>query len=293
MFTKSTDGLLDALQAAQEKQDYESVAKYYLQLGKDYKKKDMTAKALYYLNRFDNLVGGMDSLYDKFAKKDDQACEWIEELEEEHTPYEKTIQEQVVEKAEELNTLQKLQWLLLTMSRYCRLFTYISLLPEFEAFGELDKIVSYFTDGLYGALEEGTKEDIEEEILDFDDGTDEVFDSILMSDYTKKVEIPDQERFVPADLEGGDGTFFFGAAVHALSQFIFDEAEENDIQMEFAACGLMTDYYYRTIDTDVKDEPKIKEETARIFSDYEFVKSNPDAASFRNRIAEYKKIMLI
>ncbi len=293
MFTKSTDELLDALKAAQEKQDYESVAKYYLQLGKDYKKKDMTAKALYYLNRFDNLVGGMNSLYDKFAKKDDQACEWIEELEEEHTPYEKMIQEQVVEKAEDLTTLQKLQWLLLTMSRFCRLFTYTSLLPEFEAFGELDKIVSYFTDGLYGALEEGTKEEIEEEILDFDDGTDEVFDSILMSDYTKKVEIPDQERFVPADLEGGDGTFFFGAAVHALSQFIFDEAEEDDIQMEFAACGLMTDYYYRTIDTDVKDEPKIKEETARIFSDYEFVKSNPDAASFRNRIAEYKKIMLI
>ena len=55
---KNTDELLDALKTAQEKQDYESVAKYYLQIGKDYKKKGMTAKALYYLNRFDNLVGG-------------------------------------------------------------------------------------------------------------------------------------------------------------------------------------------------------------------------------------------
>ncbi len=63
--------------------------------------------------------------------------------------------------------------------------------------------------------------------------------------------------------------------------------------MEFAACGLLTDYYYRTSDTDAADEPKIKEETARIFSDYEFVKGNPDAASFRNRIAQYKKIMLV
>ncbi len=107
------------------------------------------------------------------------------------------------------------------------------------------------------------------------------------------MELPDQESFVPADLESGDGTFFFGAAVHALSQSIFDEAEEDDIQMEFAACGLLTDYYYRTSDTDAADEPKIKEETARIFSDYEFVKGNPDAASFRNRIAQYKKIMLV
>ncbi len=293
MITKNTDGLLDALKTAQEKQDYESVAKYYLQLGKEYRKKGMTAKALYYLNRFDNLVGGMDSLYDKFAKKDDQVCEWIEELEEEHTPYEKTIQEQVLEKAEDLSTPQKLQWLLLTMSRFCRLFTYTSLFPEFEVFGELEKIVSYFTNGFYGELEESAKEDIEEEILDFDDGTDEVFDSILMSDYTKKVEIPEQESFVPADLEGGDGTFFFGAAVYVLSHFIFDEVDEDDIKMEFAACGLMTDYYYRTSDTDVADEPKIKEETGRIFSDYEFVKSNPDAASFRNRIAAYKKIMLV
>ncbi len=110
---------------------------------------------------------------------------------------------------------------------------------EFEAFGGLDQIVSYFTDGLYGELGEDAKEDIEEEILDF------------------------------------------------------DEAEEDDIQMEFAACGLLTDYYYRTSDTDAADEPKIKEETARIFSDYEFVKGNPDAASFRNRIAQYKKIMLV
>lgn len=293
MIIKNTDGLLDALKAAQEKQDYESVAKYYLQIGKDYRKKGMSAKALYYLNRFDNLVGGMDSLYDKFAKKDDQACDWIEELEEEHMPYEKTIQEQVMEKAGDLNTLQKLQWLLLTMSRFCRLFTYASLLPEFETFGELDKIVSYFTDGLYGELAEDVKEDIEEEILDFDDGTDEVFDSILMSDYTKKVKIPDQESFVPADLESGEGTFYFGAAVYALSHFIFDEVDEDDIKMEYAACGLLTDYYYRTSDTDVKDEPKIKEETARIFADYEFVKNAPDAASFKNRVAEYKKIMLV
>ena len=69
MITKNTDELLDALKTAQEKQDYESVAKYYLQIGKDYKKKGMTTKALYYLNRFDNLAGGIDSLYDKFAKK--------------------------------------------------------------------------------------------------------------------------------------------------------------------------------------------------------------------------------
>lgn len=289
MIKRSIEELLAALKTAQEEKDYESVAKHYLQLGKDYKKEEKTAKAIYYLNRFDNLVGGDDSLYEKFEKKDNKAMEWIETLEEEQKPYEKMIQGQVVEKASDLNVLQKMQWLVLTMSRFCKLFQLISALPDFEVFGKLDEIVSYFCEGLYGEL----NEDIENEISEFDELTDEVFDSILMSDYTKKVDLPNQESFVPADLESGEGTFYFGAAVHVLQYYLFDELDEDDIEMEFAACGILADYFYRTSDTEVKDEQKIKEETERIFSDYDFVKTGPDAESFRERVEEYKKVMLI
>lgn len=289
MIKRSIEELLDVLKMAQEEKDYENVAKHYLQLGKDYKKEGRTAKAIYYLNRFDNLVGGDDSLYEKFEKKDNKAMEWIETLEEEYEPYEKMIQGQVVEKASDLNVLQKMQWLVLTMSRFCKLFQLISALPDFEVFGKLDEIVSYFCEGLYGEL----NEDIENEISEFDELTDEVFDSILMSDYTKKVDLPNQESFVPADLESGEGTFYFGAAVHVLQYYLFDELDEDDIEMEFAACGILADYFYRTSDTEVKDEQKIKEETERIFSDYDFVKTGPDAESFRERVEEYKKVMLV
>lgn len=229
-------------------------------------------------------------MYTKFEEDDDKAMDWILDLEIEQEPYEKTVQEQVLEKSEGLNVLQKMQWLLLTMSRFCVLFQHISNLPDFEELGKLDKMVDYFSKGLYGKLDE----DKEWEISDYDDFIDEVFESSLMSDYTKKVEIPNQASFVPADLESGDvGTFYFTVAFGALQSFIFDELDEEDIDMEFVACGVLADYYYRTCDVDIKDERKIQEETERIFSDYDFVKEEPNKERFLERIESYKKIMLI
>lgn len=290
MFKKNVEKLLVSLELAQEEKDYESVAKYYLEIGEYYKKEGKVSKAIYYLNRFDNLVGGDDNLYQKFEKQDDKAMDWVIDLEMEQEPYEKMIQEQAVEKAEDLNTLQKMQWLLLTMSRFCVLFQHISNLPDFEEFGKLDKMVDYFAKGLYGKLDEAK----EWEISDYGDYIDEVFDSSLINDYTQKVEIPNQESFVPADLESGDvGTFYFTMAFGALQSFIFDGLDEEDLDMEFVACGILADYYYRTMDVDIKEEKKIQEETERIFSDYDFVKEEPDKERFQGRIEKYKKIMLI
>ena len=54
-----------------------------------------------------------------------------------------------------------------------------------------------------------------------------------------------------------------------------------------------TDYFYRTSDTDLEKIPQIQEEAARIFSDYDFVKSAPDYQAFQQRINLYKEVMLI
>lgn len=290
MFKQDLEKLLVLLEHAQAEKKFKKVAKYYLKIGKAYKKQGKVSKAIYYLNRFDNLVGGDNGLYAKFEKQDDKAMGWIAELEVEQEPYEKTIQEQVLEKSEDLNALQKMQWMLLTMSRFCVLFQHISNLPDFEGLGKLNEMVTYFTEGLYGEVDE----DKEWEISDYGDYIDEIFDSSLMSDYTQKVEIQNQESFVPADLESGDvGTFYFTMAFGALQSFIFDELDEEDIDMEFVACGILADYYYRTSDVDIKDERKIQEETERIFSDYDFVKEEPSKEKFLERIGKYKKIMLI
>lgn len=298
--SKSIDELLVLLEQAQEQQDNKKIAEYYFELGKAYRKEGRTAKALYYLNRFDNLVSGEDDLYDQFQKKDNQAMDWIEALQAEQMPYELMIQQQVVEKAKDLTDLQKMRWLLLTMSRFCVLFEELSLIPGYDFYGfeKLREIIDYFSAIVYEEPE--LFEGAEEEIREFYDTIDDVFDSPVMHNYSLKLCLPNQESFVPADLESGDvGTFYFSKAYEELEAYNLTcysfETEEEDMRetMKFAACGILADYYYRTSETDIKDEPKVQEETARIFSDYAFVKENPDKESFLKRIRDYKYIMLI
>ena len=284
MFKKNVEKLLVSLELAQEKKDYESVAKYYLEIGEAYKKEGKVSKAIYYLNR-------SSCLYVKL-KQQYKVDNWVEELENEQEPYEKTIQEQVLEKSEDLNVLQKMQWMLLTMSRFCVLFQHISNLPDFEGFGKLDNMIDYFARGLYWKPD-GDKE---YEINDYGEYINEVFLSLVMNDYTKKVDIPNQESFVPADLEMGNfETYYFIAAFVNLQSYIFDKLDEEDLDMDiqFVANGILADYYYRTTDVDIEEERKIQEETERIFSDYDFVKEEPDKERFLERIEKYKKIMLI
>lgn len=226
---------------------------------KRYKEDCKIAKAIYYLNRFDNLVSGSDDLYETFENEDGWAMERL----------------------------------LLTISRFCTLVQHISTLPDFAGFEKLAEIIDYFSKGLYGELDADGADDIEEELEHYDALLDDAFDFRLMCDYTQKIEIPNQPSFIPADLECGNiGTYFFSTAYAALQSFIFHEPNGN-FEMEFVACGILADNYYRTSDSDLRDMPNILEETERIFLDYDFVKSNPTLDKFQERINAYKRIMLV
>lgn len=247
-------------------------------------------KAVYYLSRFDHLVGGYDDLYDIYAEQDRRVMKWLDEQEETHPSYEKQIQEQVVEKAAGLDDIQKLQWMLLTMARFCELFRRISALPGFEEVDRLGEVVDYFCRGLCEKL----GEDVEKELDEYNEMLSDIFDSELMRDYTNRVALPGQESFVPADLEGGDvGTYFLLFACDVLQEYGTEREVTDDIDIEFAACGILADYYYRTTDAEVSGLPKVQEETTRIFADYDFVKGKPDRESLAARIEGYKKIMLV
>lgn len=288
MFKKDLEELLVLLEQAQAEKKFKKAAKYYLKIGKAYEKQGKVLKAIYYINR-------SICLYEKFKKSDNGMMNWADELENIQEPYEKKIQRQVVEKSSDLNTLQKMQWMLLTMSRFCVLFERISAFSEFEEFGKLNNMVDYFARGLYGKPDR----DKEYEIENYGEYINDVFLSLAMADYTKKVDIPNQTPFVPADLDTGDfGTLFFTLAFDALQAFIFDKLDEEgldglDMEIQFVANGILADYYYRTTDVDIEEERKIQEETKRIFSDYDFVKEEPDMERFQERMERYKKIMLI
>ena len=292
---KDTKQLLAALEKAQQKRDFKAVAKSYLKVGEAYKKEGKQIKAIYYLGRFDNLVGGNDKLYSKFARKDEKAMEWIDELEVSlgTERLESQLQKQVAEQAMELDYLQKMQWLLLTMARFCRLFREVSVLREFEIFGKLDEIILLLEKGLYEELDEQELWKIEY----FEESLEEIFDSLCMSDCTKKIVIPGKESFVPGDLESGEGTYLFHMSLCALKDFVLDKVEDEEIEMEFAACGILADYYYRTCeikdDEDIRVYPEVQREMERIFSDFAFAQEHPDKEKLRERIATYRKLMLL
>lgn len=292
---KDTKQLLAALEKAQQNRDFETVAKSYLKVGKIYKKEGKQIKAIYYLRRFDNLVGGNDKLYSKFARKDEKAMEWIDELEGSlgTERLEPQLQKQVAEQAMELDYLQKMQWLLLTMARFCRLFREISVLREFEIFGKLDEIILLLEKGLYEELDEQEQWKIEY----FEESLEEIFDSLCMSDCTKKIVISGKESFVPGDLESGEGTYLFHMSLCALKDFVWDGVEDEEIEMEFAACGILADYYYRTCeikdDEDIRVYPEVQREIERIFSDFAFVQEHPDKEKLRERIETYRKLMIL
>ena len=292
---KDTKQLLAALKKAQQNRDFETVAKSYLKVGKTYKKEGKQIKAIYYLGRFDNLVGGNDKLYSKFARKDEKAMEWIDELEGSlgTERLEPQLQKQVAEQAMELDYLQKMQWLLLTMARFCRLFREISVLREFEIFGKLDEIILLLEKGLYEELDEQEQWKIEY----FEESLEEIFDSLCMNDCTKKIVISGKESFVPGDLESGEGTYLFHMSLCALKDFVWDGVEDEEIEMEFAACGILADYYYRTCeikdDEDIRVYPEVQREIERIFSDFAFVQEHPDKEKLRERIETYRKLMIL
>lgn len=110
---------------------------------------------------------------------------------------------------------------------FCTLFKKLSVLPDFEGFEELSERIDYVCGGLYGTLDIDDSEEIWEAMMDYDDLLEDVFGSVVMSDYTQTVKISHQPDFVPADLESGDvGTHYFGMAFWALRRFIFDTEEQ-------------------------------------------------------------------
>jgi len=118
-----------------------------------------------------------------------------------------------------------------------------------------------------------------------------------MSDCTKKIVISGKESFVPGDLESGEGTYLFHMSLCALKDFVWDGVEDEEIEMEFAACGILADYYYRTCeikdDEDIRVYPEVQREIERIFSDFAFVQEHPDKEKLRERIETYRKLMIL
>ena len=282
---------MDALESAQKKGDFSEIAKYYFEIGKYYREHGNTEKAIYYLERFDNLVSGANELYIPFMKEDDIATEWICDLQISNPPAAEIIRKEVDDKMENLDMIQRAQWNLLTMARCNVLFHKFSKLPAFHVLIEYENILDLLMKGIYGHLEEFD----EDALSDFCDELEEFIDSEATIDNRNRVSIDNGADFVVSDLESDEGTLHLAEALEQIGKLAMgediDEADGGTDE-NFVPNGLFTDYYIRTQETSVNDLPQIQQERERIFADYEFIKKHPDEETFASQMALYKKLAL-
>ena len=305
----SISSKLKTLEAAQKKGNFKKVAKQYFKIGKAYKKQGNIEKAIYYLERFDSVVGGDNDLYDKFAKKDDLATEWISELQIEHPPITERIRKEVDKTAKTLNIIQLAQWNLLTLARCTILFHKFSMIPAFGVLAQYETVLNMLTKGIYGH-QEAVDEDL---LFSFTDELGDIFNSFDSMNNHHKVSIDGGADFVVTDLESNSGTYNLttiledlselaaGADVDELScNFVFHRYhseyqqydDDDDLSYNFVPNGLFADYYIRTQNTSIEHNQWIQQEKERIWSDFEFVKNEPTEDAFAERMAAYMKLSL-
>ncbi|MBQ3513941.1 MAG: hypothetical protein IJA32_09115 [Lachnospiraceae bacterium] len=287
LYNKFLTSQLKKLEASQKEGNLSKIAKQYFKVGKTYKKMKNAEKAIYYLERFDNLVGGDDELYDKFTKKDDKAMDWVIDLQIEHPPITKHIRKEVEEKAATLSIIQKAQWNLLTLARCTVLFHKFSKLSVFRVFAQYQTVLHMLMKGIYGHQEE-VNMDL---LFSFCDELEDIFDSINSVDNRNKVNITGGADFVVTDLESDEGTYHLTMVLDDLRMIACGE-NVDELNGNFVPNALFSDYYIRTQDQSLENVPWIQKEQERIWADFNFIKSCPQEQAFADQMAEYMKFSM-
>lgn len=284
---KSIDDLLSELDKAQKNSDYVQIAKLYYDIGEKYLKEGKEEKAFVYINRFDNLTGSDDTLCKKFEKKHEQVSDWIIMLEDKPF-YAKLMQDKVNELSENLSLTQKMQWILLTLTRFCTLFSKFSNFQGFEILRQYENIIDILTESMFFNLNEAETKSLSDWLVRFYDFTD----SKVVYNANNQISIAGKEPFQACDFSGDLLlTNMYEALDELLQRAEIDDPD--DFNMDMVTSGLLTGYYVRTSTENIRNIPAIKSEQSRIESDYEFICTLPSRDEFMKRILEYKKIMLV
>ena len=278
--------LIISLEEAYQKADVVKVATLFYAIGEAYLKEGKEEKALVYINWFDDLVGCDDDLYEQFQDKEEQASKWIALLEEKSS-YAKEIREWVNEKDKELSKLQKMQWNLLTLARMNRLFLAFSEVAGFEVFNDIEEIIDLLVGGIYSGCDVEEEERLDDFLLDLEDS----IDISTMINGKSKVKIKNGADFEALDLLEDNLYDYMMLVLYEIVDLLEGD-EDKEISLDFVTNALHIGYYVRTSDKAMEEIIALTEERNRITEDYVFVKANPNAEEFAERIEAYKKLFL-
>lgn len=277
----------------QQKRDWAGLAKAYYQLGTEAMEAGKLNQAQLWLNRADTIYSADDAIYKKVGEKMmDDCSDRIGQLEEEPLFYNE-VPARVSELVESLEEVQVRAWGLLSLARLVKLGERLAELPGCEVFGRLGWIV----DAVLGSLQERPVEDIINGMSDLCGMFYELGDSAEFWGMGSEIAVPGGAPFQVFDLNGLMGVHLEIDAyldgnvkmIYALSQ-----GEETPVPETGIIVGaLLPDYYVRTGADRLEDVPQIKAELERIWSDYEFVRTDMTWEKVRERVEAYKKLDIL
>lgn len=275
--------------AWEEKAELTDSAEGCYRKGKEYLRKGDLERARLYLERASTLYSCFDQVFDECEVLMEDCDEQIGALEEEDLLYNELL-EKVQERSEELDNAQNYIWGLLSLCRLQTIFDRLSGCPGCEILGELRRVLDLFDQGLEQELSVEEREYLNDFITRFYD----FGDSEAFADLSNQVSTEDGKALQVFDLNGNT-TF---TCIHLfLDKCIYAfcggwEAAE-DAEVDLIPCTLIEDYYLRTSEENLREIPKIQEEIGRIWSDYEFLETEPDAPAIRERMEGYRTLNLL
>lgn len=289
---KGLEELLAQASALEEELALPKLAHTYYEIGKLYQERDDLERAKLYLERANTLYSDFDEVYEECQSFMDDCDERLGALEEEDILY-NSLLEQVEEKASEFSNEEKFYWGLLSLARLESTLKRLAACPGCEILLEVEKVLDLLVQSMYKDMQEADKEYLNnflERFYDFGD-------SEAFVDVSNQVPLLDGTMLQLFDLNGNDTMtclhLFIDTCFSALSDGADWVEVGDDAEVDFIACTILGDYYLRTQDGNLRDNPKIQEELARIWSDAEFIDSEPEIDEVIDRIQTYRKINLL
>lgn len=293
LFGKKENSPAERLAECQKKQDWAGLVKTYYQMGVDAMETGDLNKAILWLHRADTIYSARDAVYKKVGEKlADDCSDRIGTLEEEPLLY-NDIPAQVEEKADEMPDTQIRIWGMLSLARLVKLGEKLSVLPGCEALGKLgwaiETVLNSFRHPLTEEEFNGLR-DLGGALYDFGD-------TPSFWGMGSEIPVPGGVPFQIFDLNGMMGVHLEIDAyldghlkmTSALAQGMEPPAPETGL----IACTLLPDYYVRTGAGKPEEVPRIKAELDRIWSDYEFVRSDVTWEQIGQRVAEYRNLDIL
>lgn len=278
--------------AWEDKAELTETAESCYRKGKEYQRKGDLERARLYLERASTLYSNFEQVFDESEVLMEDCDEQLGALEEEDLLYNELL-EQVTEKAEEMTNRQNYIWGLLGLCRLQTVFDRLSSCPECEILGELKQVLDIFCQGLVRNLTEEEREDLQDFITRFYD----FGDSESFADVRNQIRTENGKSLQIFDLNG-NSTFtclhlFLDKCIYAFCGGFERVEEAEPAETDFIPCTLLEDYYLRNYDGDIRENPQIRKEVARIWSDFEFVESDPDMRAVTERMEEYRKLDIL